>query len=144
MKINSTFFLGLGLVTMLGCGGGNSGYTTSEKSATPYALILAGDNQKTTAGQPFAVRLKVKLTADSPRSKYENQPVIFQSPETGPSGTFTGGGTYLTVLADANGVAETPIFIANGIPGSFTVTATAFPTLYEDKPGTVTFRLQNQ
>ncbi len=67
---------------------------------------------------------------------------IVADPVTGASGTFTpmtgftftitNGGTQAAVVTDGNGFATSPQLTANGIPGSFTVTAT-------DGTDTVTF-----
>jgi YVTN family beta-propeller protein len=49
--------------------------------------------------------------------------VTFTAPATGPSGTFTGGSTTAVAMTDATGLATAPAFVANGIAGSYVVTA---------------------
>jgi hypothetical protein len=49
-------------------------------------------------------------------------PVVFTAPATGASGSYSGN---TTVATDAQGVATAPAFTANGITGSYTLTATA-------------------
>jgi hypothetical protein len=49
--------------------------------------------------------------------------VTFRAPLSGPGGLFSGA-TSATVLTDSRGVATAPVFVANGISGSYAVTAT--------------------
>jgi len=49
--------------------------------------------------------------------------VTFTAPSSGPSGTFAGNLTSVTVLTNAGGVAVAPTFTANGEAGSYVVTA---------------------
>jgi hypothetical protein len=44
---------------------------------------------------------------------------------SGAGATFTGGGAQATAMTNANGVASSPAFTANGVAGSFTATAAA-------------------
>lgn len=50
-------------------------------------------------------------------------PVTFTLPSTGPSGSFTGGGLVAVVVTDADGVATSPLVIANGVAGRYAATA---------------------
>ena len=49
--------------------------------------------------------------------------VTFTAPASGPSGTFPGGATSVTVATDNTGTATAPTFRANNISGTFTLTA---------------------
>jgi hypothetical protein len=51
--------------------------------------------------------------------------VTFSAPASGPSGTFPGGLTTVTVLTGANGVATAPALTADTTAGTYTVIATA-------------------
>jgi hypothetical protein len=50
--------------------------------------------------------------------------VTFTAPASGPSGTFPGGLLTVTAVTDVAGVAQAPLFTANGLSGSYEVTAT--------------------
>ena len=51
--------------------------------------------------------------------------VTFTAPAIGASGTFAGGVTTATAITNASGVATSPAFTANSIPGSYAVLASA-------------------
>jgi len=81
--------------------------------------------------------------ADSFGNIYANTAVTFTAPASGPSGTFTGS---TTVLTDENGIATAPLFTANGLVGTFNVTASsadATPGLFvlTNRQGAVRFRV---
>jgi hypothetical protein len=63
---------------------------------------------------------------DNVGSPVSNTTVIFAAPASGPSVTFADTGTFTaSVTTDEGGVATTPSLTANGLMGSYTLTATA-------------------
>jgi hypothetical protein len=106
----------------------NSG---SEAMTIPVILTVAGNPPATitaTSGTPqtapvnsaFANPLVVTVT-DANGAAVSNAAVTFMAPSSGASGTFAGGVSM--VATDSQGKAASPIFTANGIVGSYTVTA---------------------
>ncbi len=92
---------------------------------------VLGNNQTAattrTLAQPFVLQ-----TAGSPIAG--NSITFTVVPSNGAGGTFGGGLSSITVNTDGNGYATSPQLIANGTPGSFTVTAS-------DGNETVTFNV---
>jgi hypothetical protein len=93
--------------------------------AGPAAAITvsAGGTQFAIVNTAFATALQATVT-DSAGAVLPNVSVTFTAPGTGASGTFAGGGTTATVQTNATGIATAPVFTANGIAGSYTVTGT--------------------
>jgi YD repeat-containing protein len=89
----------------------------------PQAWITAteGLNQRTYIQTPFANRLKVSVR-DTANSPLAGVAVTFRAPESGASGTFTGGTLTATITTNASGEATAPIFTANNIGGVYSVT----------------------
>jgi hypothetical protein len=108
------------LAGLAGCSGA-SGYTQSAAEMTPQVEILAGDNQSAAINVAFATPMKVRFHKNG-NPLYQHT-ITFSAPETGASGTFPDGTTNATVVTDANGIATSPVFTANGIQGSYTVLA---------------------
>jgi len=104
----------------------------------PFTYIVPPATMRAVAGTPqmaaintaFVTPLQVRLV--DARALLSGISVTFAAPAAGASGTFAGKSTVVT---DTNGVATAP-FIANGITGSYAVTATAGPL-------TATFNLTN-
>jgi RHS repeat-associated protein len=65
--------------------------------------------------------------------------VTFTAPSSGPSGTFAGAGATCTVATGPTGIATAPAFTANGLFGSYQITATA-----SGVSGSAAFDLSNQ
>ena len=91
-------------------------------------LATGGNNQSVTAGTAFPTHLGASLKNSSvPPIAVDQQgvPVVFTvvAGSNGASGSF-GGPTTVTALTGATGIATSPVLTANGIAGSFTVTAT--------------------
>lgn len=82
---------------------------------------VAGTPQGADVFMPYDVRFRVRV-ADSFGNIYANTAVTFTAPASGPSGVFTGS---TTVLTDENGFATAPLFTANGLVGTFNVTASS-------------------
>jgi adhesin/invasin len=91
-------------------------------TAGQAARIAATGNtpQITLASQVFAAPLQALVT-DSMGNPVSGVPVTFSVPATGPSGNFSGGPTVTT---GANGIAVSPVLMANSTAGSFLATAT--------------------
>jgi hypothetical protein len=93
-----------------------------------YALyVTAGNGQATLAGTPFGTTLAAQLTLSG--AAVPGAAVTFRLPDSGPSGTFAGQGTAVSAITDANGIARSPIVIANGVAGAYhaSVSADAVP-----------------
>lgn len=103
-----------------GCSGA-SGYTRSAEEMTPQVEILSGDNQSTGINAAFAAPMKVRFQKNGvPLSQHT---ITFSAPESGASCTFPDGTTNATAVTDANGIATSPVFTANGIQGNYAVLA---------------------
>ncbi|MBB5207980.1 M36 family metallopeptidase [Chiayiivirga flava] len=87
------------------------------------AEIVAGDGQITLVGTPFASGLTVQVS-DAQGAPIAGTPVQFAAPSSGASATFPGDVTTLQVPTDGNGVASTPVPVANATAGLYDVVAT--------------------
>ncbi|MBI5472165.1 MAG: Ig-like domain-containing protein [Ignavibacteriae bacterium] len=92
----------------------------------PPAFIIAagGTPQSTQVTTAFAINFQVRV-ADAFGNPVPGVAVTWVAPVTGPSGTFSGGGTTATSTTNASGIAVAPVFTANCIAGSYVVNATA-------------------
>jgi outer membrane autotransporter protein len=63
------------------------------------------------------------MVRDANGSPVPNAVVTFQAPTSGASGTFPGGTSSATVVTSSSGGAVAPTFTANGVTGSYAVTA---------------------
>ena len=120
-------------------GGGSS--SNCPTSTTPNAMTLvAGTPQTATLDSAYASGLQVALTNGdgcAVTSGAAGVAVTFSAPSSGASGVFSASATNtVTVGADSSGMVAAPTFTANGIAGSYTVTAFS-------EYGTVTFALTN-
>jgi hypothetical protein len=95
---------------------------TNTTSGTPYPNTLIGPSAQSVAlngaYQPFQA-----VVRDQYNDALPNSPVSFTVPAG--HGTFAGGGLTATVNTNAQGTATSPVFTANNVPGSFTLTTTA-------------------
>ncbi|HXM39618.1 MAG TPA: BACON domain-containing carbohydrate-binding protein, partial [Bryobacteraceae bacterium] len=99
--------------------------TVTQSGDVPASLAkCAGDGQGTPAGQPFATPLQA-CVADSGGSPLPGWPVTFSVAPgaTGASGTFSAT-PPMPIPTNSAGSATAPALTANGIEGTFTVTAT--------------------
>ena len=104
-------------------------------SQPPCAIAAtSGSGQSTTINTAFANPL-VATVKDTGNNACVGVPVTFTAPGNGASGSFAGS---TTVNTNAQGVATSPAFTANGTIGSYNVTATA-PSV----GGTANFALTN-
>jgi CubicO group peptidase (beta-lactamase class C family) len=85
----------------------------------PAELTAAGTPQTAPVNTAFAAPSRVTVT-DAFGEPLPGVAVTFAAPASGPSGTFAGSPSVVT---DAQGVATAPAFTANGVAGSYTVTA---------------------
>ena len=93
-----------------------------EVLSTPAISVTAGSNQIVPIHTSFPTQLQVIVTDSGvPQSAIE---VTFSAPTDGASGTFEGGESQVTVFTDSQGTATAPLFTANGIAGSYQISAT--------------------
>lgn len=93
---------------------------TTQKTIT----VSAGSGQSAAVGTAFATALKA-LVKDGVGNPVPNVTVVFTAPNSGASGTFANGTAIDTETTDANGIATTTVFTANGtIGGPYFVAAT--------------------
>ena len=104
-------------------------------TAAPMIAATGGTPQTVQVNQPFAMQLQATVTAGG--VGVSGVTVTFTAPaQTGASGTFAGG--VNTATTNASGVATSAVFTANGIAGTYAVTATA-----PGVSGTASFSLTN-
>ena len=82
--------------------------------------ISSGNNQNAPVNQPYGNNLQV-IVYSPDGTPQSGVTVTFATPGSGPSATFAGG--VFTAQTGANGIATAPALTANGITGTFTVTA---------------------
>ena len=82
-----------------------------------------GAAQSTATATRFAIPLAVTVT-DAHANKVPGARVTFTARSRGPSGSFAGGRTRVTVRTNSSGVAVAPSFAANDQAGGYIVTAT--------------------
>jgi hypothetical protein len=87
--------------------------------------VLAGANQTTPAGTAFPTVLAVRVTANDAAEPVQGGVVTFTAPAAGPSAAFASGQATATASIDARGTATATALTANGVPGSYAVTASA-------------------
>lgn len=90
----------------------------------PGVLVVtasAGTPQTTTVGTAFALPLTVTVTSDG--VPQPNVLIAYTGPSTGPGAILSGGNTALTDISGQASITAT----ANGIRGSYVVTATTTP-----------------
>jgi hypothetical protein len=105
--------------------GTTSSYTVSQFVAGPTQFTIStGSNQSASLNNAFGTNLQV-LVKDASGNPINSANVTFAAP-TGSSvasGTFAGGTNSVTVSTDGSGLATAPAFTANGIVGSYNVSA---------------------
>jgi protocatechuate 3,4-dioxygenase beta subunit len=123
-----------------GTGGANTGANCPSSNPPNALALVAGTPQTAMLGSAFATGLQVALTASDGcpvTSGAAGVPVTFTAPSSGAGGVFaTSATSTVTVGADSGGAVQAPTFTANGVAGSFTVTASS-------QYGSVTFALTN-
>jgi hypothetical protein len=96
---------------------------TVNPAAPAVMLVFAGSGQTAAINTLFGTVLQAKVT-DAFGNVVSGVAVTFTAPATGPSGTFAGGSTTVTVTTNSKGVAVAPPFTPNGLKGQYTVKAT--------------------
>jgi hypothetical protein len=96
--------------------------------AGPPASIAAtaGTPQSVTISTAFVTNLQATVK-DAGGNLVNGATVTFTAPSSGASGTFVGGtsgGTTVTAITNASGVATAPVFTANSTAGAYSVNAT--------------------
>ncbi len=117
-----SFPITISVTDVTGCPGNTKNYTLVISGTLPAAVTLtSGTNQAATvcAAFPIALQATVKDAGNNPLSGVN---VKFTAPSSGPSGTFTGGVTSITVVTNASGIATVSL-TPNTIIGSYTVVA---------------------
>jgi hypothetical protein len=96
-------------------------FYTYKAAPTTVVDVLGGSPQTATVSSGFCKPLAVSVydTSTNPPYALKDIDVIFQAPNTGQSGTFSGDSDVAT---DSNGIAISS-FTANSTPGVYTVTA---------------------
>jgi uncharacterized delta-60 repeat protein len=85
---------------------------------------VLGNNQSTAVNTTFAQPLVAKIV-NSNNSLLPGVVVTFTAPTSGANGKFANGSNVYTGTTDATGVVTTSVFTANGLTGSYFVTANA-------------------
>jgi hypothetical protein len=120
--------------------GGGSGSNCPATTSPNEMTLMAGTPQTAILNSAFSTGLQVALTNTDEcavTSGAAGVAVTFTAPSSGASGVFSASGTStVTVGADSSGTVMAPTFTANGIAGSYTVTASS-------QYGTVSFALTN-
>ena len=94
-----------------------------QSTADPTAItVQSGSPQSAALNGTYTTALRA-LVADGSGHPLPGRPVTFAAPVTGPSGTFAAGLATAQVTTDNAGIAAAPMFTANGVAGSFSVTA---------------------
>jgi len=107
-------------VTASASGATSANFSLTNTTAQPASIAAtAGTLQSATVNTAFGTALQATVK-DASNNPVVGATVTFADPVSGPSGTF-GGSTG--VPTDSNGMATAPIFTANSIAGSYTVTA---------------------
>jgi hypothetical protein len=102
---------------------------------------IAGDGQTTALGQAFATPLQVNVT-DAAGLPLEGAAVTFTvAPGAGGASATFASSPAMPIFTDANGNAFAPALIANGVGGTFTVTASTVTA--SANALSVTFTLNN-
>jgi hypothetical protein len=114
---------------------------TLTNSAAPASVAATGSTTQGTAiNTPFAPLSVLVLDSSTPPNPVNGASVTFavQPASNGASGTFNGGTATETDTTNTQGIATASTFTANGITGSYTVTATV------NGLTPITFNLANQ
>jgi trimeric autotransporter adhesin len=95
---------------------------TVSGAAPSTVTATGGTPQSTLINTAFASPLSATVT-DTSNNPVAGVTVTFRAPANGPSGIFAGGQSTVTATTNAAGLATSPVFIANGTLGSYTVSA---------------------
>jgi 5-hydroxyisourate hydrolase-like protein (transthyretin family) len=99
-------------------------YEYTVPGAPASIVAINGTPQRTPPFSTFSTPLGV-VVFDDVGTPVQNVTVSFSAPSSGVSGTFLDTGTATTAsVTDRDGLAAAPAFTANGLEGSYSVTAT--------------------
>ena len=99
--------------------------TLTSVAAVPAALqAQPGYPVSTSINTAFAGPFQVKAV-DAAGAVVAGLAITFTAPSSGASCTFSGGGTSITLTTDYHGMVQPTLATANGIQGSYAITATA-------------------
>lgn len=127
------------LLCLLGLTSCTTGVPSPTNTVTPLVSITAtgGTPQSHAINAAFGAALVATVTTNG--GPTSGVTVTFTAPATGPSGTFSvTTSTSANAITDADGVATSPTFVANGMAGPYTVTAAAVGV-----PSPASFNLSN-
>ncbi|HXX44301.1 MAG TPA: hypothetical protein VEJ38_06205 [Candidatus Acidoferrales bacterium] len=100
-------------------------FTASCSRGHYYIVATSGTPQSTPINTPFGAPLVATVTNSAGKGVKGVKVTFTAPPQSGPSATFSGGGTTATATTDSNGVATSPTVSANGNAGGpYTVVAT--------------------
>ena len=98
-------------------------FTTVSATALTSISAYSGNNQITPINTPFPLPL-VARAANALNNPVAGVPIVFTAPASGPSCAWPAPFIItLTVVTDANGLAQSPIMTANGTAGAYAVSA---------------------
>ncbi len=125
-------------ICLMGLAACTSGDRTALTGSSTEAMAAAGGTPQSHAiSGAFASPLVVAVTNNG--APVGGVAVTFAAPTTGASGTFADTGTNTTTATtNASGFATSTVFIANGVVGAYTVTASA-----PSAQSSATFNLSN-
>lgn len=95
---------------------------TPAPSAPQSVTVAGGSGQTGPVAAVFLARLQAKVL-DAKSQPISGVTVTFSAPKSGPSAFFGLGPTDATAVTDSNGMAMSPVVTANGIAGTYTITA---------------------
>lgn len=120
--------------------GGNQSVTVQDNAGSPQPISLSaaqppsitinfapqGSGQSAQPGNPFAA-FSVLVTDSVTGKPLPGQPILFEAPSSGASGTFASTGSYwANAVSDANGVATAPTFVANSTAGAYAIAVSSW------------------
>ena len=119
-------FAGNFTVTAAAAGVGSTASFSLTNTAGAAGSIVAsgGSGQSVVVNTAFAAVFQATVV-DVDNNPVPNVTVTFTAPGSGVSGTFAGNVRTYTAASNAAGVVTTPVFTANTIAGSYSVTATS-------------------
>ena len=100
---------------------GRSFLNTAGSASSTRVQGIGGSGQTAMVTKPFAAALQLQLV-DATGAGMSGVAVTFKAPATGASASFNGS-TSVVVATDANGIAMSPIPVANSQAGAYTVSA---------------------
>lgn len=105
-------------------------FDLTNTAGSPATIVPNGGTTPQTGlvNKAFARPLQV-LVKDADGNAVSGVSVRFVAPASGASGTFAGGLTSMTATTNANGIATSSVFTANGVSGAYTVTANTDPSV---------------